>query len=37
MIALVFVVLMLHVFEVCVVGVLDRGGDFGGSEEGEAE
>ena len=34
---LVFVVLMLHVVEVCVVGVLDRGGDFGGNEESEVE
>ena len=34
---LVFIVLMLHVVEVCVVGVLDRGGDFGGSEEGKVE
>ena len=34
---LVFVVLMLHLVEVCVVGVLDRGEDFGGSEEGEIE
>ena len=34
---LVFVVLMLHVVEVCVVGVLDRGGDFGGSEESKVE
>ena len=32
---LVFVVLMLHVVEICVVGVLDRGGDFGGSEESD--
>ena len=34
---LVFVVLMLHVVEVCVVEVLDRGGDFGGNEESEVE
>ena len=34
---LVFVVLMLHVVEVCVVGVLDRGEDFGGNEESEVE
>ena len=32
-----FVVLMLYVVEVCVVGVLDRGGDFEGGEEGEVE
>ena len=33
---LVFVVLMLHVIEVCVVGVLDRGGDLE-YEESEVE
>ena len=34
---LIFVVLMLHVVEVCVVEVFDDGGDFGGSDEGKIE
>ena len=34
---LVFVVLMLHFVEVCVVEVLDGDGNFGGSDEGKVE
>ena len=33
---LVFLLLMLHLVEVCVAGVLDRG-DFGGGEEHKVE
>ena len=34
---LVFVVLMLHVVEVCGVEVIDESGDFGGSDEDKVE